>query len=276
MAHNTLTLIARTTLLAATAAATLMLSPAQSSASTEIARRTAIPNVFAGQSSVRIANTDTRPARHEIEIYGVSERAPMGRFVLEVPAKAAIAFRPEEMIQTFAPVNWNQILVLYVETSAEGQRWQHLRHYPSGALVNASMCGPAQAVTAARPQMAMNVLTTVTSPAASFITLHNPTDAALELDARVYSARTGRVIGSVAMTLDAHETASRSGHFFQSNAGWFFPDETQFNVEFVPRTAGAGGGLIVGHMLMDVVTGQSTSLSDPCPVMAGMTAQSAP
>lgn len=274
MAHNTLTLIARTTLLAATAAATLMLSPAQSSASTEIAQRTAIPNVFAGQSSVRIANTETHPARHDIEIYGVNERAPIGRFVVDVPAKASVVFRPEEMIQTFAPVNWNQLLVLYVETSAEGQRWQHLRQYPGGALVNASMCGPAHPLTATRPQMAMNVHTMVTSPMASFITLHNPTDAALELDARIYSARTGRIIGSVAMTLDPHETASRSGHFFQSNAGWFFPDETQFNVEFVPRMAGAGSGLIVGHMLMDLMTGQSTSLSDPCNVIAGMKAQS--
>ncbi len=268
--------VVRTALLTCIAFSLLAMAPRASWAATHVAQRTAIVNVYAGQSSVRIANTGTSPARHEIEVYGVSDRAPIGRFVLEVPAKASLVFRPETMIQTLTTVNWDQLLVLYVTTAADGQLWQHVRQYPNGETVNASVCAPARSggsVTAAGPLVALNLNSEGAAPLASFVTLHNPTDAALELDARLTSAKTGRLIGTVPVTLAPHETLNRSGHFFQTTAGWFFPDEAQFNLEFVPRVAGFGADLLIDHTMVDLVNGERTSLANPCPVKGGVTAQ---
>lgn len=270
-----LTRFARTTLLAATAAVTFLFPAREGFANAQTAPRSAITNVYAGQSTIRIANPGSTAARHEIEIYGVGDHASLGRFVLEVPAKASITFKPETMIPTFAPVNWDQFLVLYVDTAAEGQLWQHVRQYPNDGPLNASLCGPVRALSAERPQMAFNVLTDRAPGIASFVTLHNPSSTPLNLDARVYNASTGRLVGAFAMTVGAHETVNRSGHYFQSTAGWFFPDAADFNVEFVARPGESAADLIVGHSMVDLITGDRTNLADPCPVKARTTAAAA-
>ncbi len=104
------------------------------------------------------------------------------------------------------------------------------------------------------------------------MTLHNPSSTPLDLDARVYSASTGRLVGTFTMTVGAHETVNRSGHYFPSTAGWFFPDAADFNVEFVARPGEAAADLIVGHSMVDLITGDRTNLGDPCPVKTTATA----
>jgi len=92
--------------------------------------KTAIINVEAGQSYVRLANFGAESTRNYVEIFGLADRVTLGSFVVDVPAKATVQFQPELMIHTFAPVNWDQPIALYVENGRSSQLWQHIKLQP--------------------------------------------------------------------------------------------------------------------------------------------------
>lgn len=85
--------------------------------------RTAITGVEAGASHIRLANIKDDTVRNYVEIYGLHDRATLGSFTVDVPAKGAVQFQPESMIFSIAPLNWDQPIVLYVENGRDKQLW---------------------------------------------------------------------------------------------------------------------------------------------------------
>jgi len=265
------------------AAALLVAGPARATdtALAAASGKTAITGVYAGQSVIRFANPHSdKPARLTVDVYGVSDKAMLGRFELEVPAKASVQVRPEEALQTFAPVNWDQLVVLYVASNRDKQLWQHVRHnIVSGDLTNASVCTSAGAGNAPPANFVLNAslaryfVMGPVEPYASFISLHNTADAAVTYEARLYDALTGEMKGRVDVPLDPRGTFNQSSQWYQNQSGWYFPTARQkhMNIEFVRKDGmAAAEDLVVGHVLMNVIEGDSANLSNPCPVRAGL------
>jgi hypothetical protein len=238
--------------------------------------KTAITNVYAGQSAIRFANPRVdAPATLNVNVFGVSDETMIGSFKIEVPAMASIEVHPEEILQTFAPVNWNQLVVLYVESTDDQQLWQHLRRNAvSGDLDNAGVCTYSVAGSLPPGNLVLNAtllhsIGGTVDPYASFISLHNMSDRAVTYEARLFDAVTGEARGRVDVALAAHGTFNQSSAWYQTNGGWYFPrpNEKHMNIVFVPKDGTQSTkDLIISHVLMNVVAGDSLNLSNPCPI----------
>lgn len=238
----------------------------------EAYNRTAITGVEAGASFIRLANLRDQPTRNYVEIYGVSDRASLGSFVVDVPAKASVQFQPELMIQPFAPVNWNQPIVLYVENGRDKQVWQHIKwRARADAFTDASVCASPPHLDYVQPgNAALNVYPGGFSRYASTVTAHNFSDKTGRYEARIFDAATGKRLGAVAFELGARQSFARTGAYFAQQADVVAPvdDARYLNVEFV-SVGDAGARIVVGHEVTDVFTGDTLNLSNPCSIHGG-------
>ena len=238
--------------------------------------RAAITNVYAGQSVIRFGNPHAdMPATLDIAVYGTSDKTMLGRFQVRVPAMASVQVRPEELLQTFAPVNWDQLVVLYVQADLDGQLWHHLRRNgAAGDFADASVCTYVQGGTLPPGNLVLNATLMHAyagpqEPYASFISLHSLSDEATSYEARIHDAVTGELMGRVDVVLEPHGSFNQSSSWYQNNAGWYFPRpvQTHMNIVFVPKGgARRTEALVVGHTLMNVVEGDRINLSNPCPM----------
>ncbi|MCB2107842.1 MAG: hypothetical protein KDE14_09095 [Rhodobacteraceae bacterium] len=240
--------------------------------------KTPIIGVEAGRSLIRFANLDdTVTATNYVEIYGLGSQATLGSFQVDVPPKASIEVRPEQMIQTFAPVDYDQPLVLYVENGRAKQLYQHVIYdAEQGSFANASACTTAPHVDYVPDgQSAINVLAGV-GRYASFVTVHNFTDVPAVFEARVYDAADGRMKGSVEIELGARESFSQSGLWYQQATGGIVigigkaSQQDQINIEYAPAGPDSAARLVVAHEIYDLYRGSSTNVSNPCPIHGGI------
>jgi hypothetical protein len=236
--------------------------------------KTAIVGIEKGRSGVRLANFLDEPTRNYVNLYGVAEARVLGRAEVEVPAKASLQFKPEQIpwIVT-APINWDQPLVIYVENGRQKQLWQHLQYDPStGTLSNASICvSPPHQDYAAVDQVAINVFTSRIQRHVSLITLHNFSDADAAFEARLYDFRTGAHVGTANLEIKAHGTFSDSAQWFETEAD-FQPHGGQpyINIVFVPVNPAGGARLVVGHAMLDMTMGNAVNVSNPCSIHGGI------
>jgi hypothetical protein len=237
--------------------------------------KTAIIGIEKGRSGVRLANFLDEPTRNYLSLYGVDDERVLGHAEIDVPAKASVQFtRPEQLpwIGT-GPINWDQPLVIYVENGRQKQLWQHLHYDPStGNLSNASICvSPPHQDYAAVDQVAINVFTSRIQRHVSLLTLHNFSDADGAFEARLFDFRTGAHVGTATLEIKAHGTFSDSAQWFETAAG-FEPHGGQpyINIEFVPVEPASGARLLVGHAMLDMTTGNTVNVSNPCSIHGGV------
>ncbi len=241
----------------------------------DVWNKTPIVGIEPGTSFVRFANLrDEGAVTNYVEIFGLDDRKTLGSFQVEVPAKASVQIDPARMIQTFAAVNWDQPIVLYVENGREKQLWQHVRYNArSGEFTNASVCTFAPHADYIPPtQVAINVHTNRIGRYVSMVTAHNFTDTAGVFEARLYDASTGKSMGKVDIALEARESFCESGLWFQDAAELSATQEIpgHMNIEFVPKAPDTGARLVVGHAVYDFTTGQGPNLSNPCSIHGGI------
>ena len=233
--------------------------------------KTAIIGVEAGASHVRLANLRDEAVRNHVEIYGLGDRHTLGSFTLDVPAKGSVQFQPETMIESFAPLNWNQPIVLYVENGRDKQLWQHVKLRRSG-LTDASVCAtPPHLDYAPVGNVALNIFAGHFSRYTSLVTAHNFSDQAGEYEVHVYDAATGSRLALSPVTIKARESFSRDGTWFASLIQTFAPADEQrpLNVEFVLKQD-TGARIVVAHTVRDVFTGDAVNLSNPCAIHGGI------
>ncbi len=232
--------------------------------------RTAITGVEAGASVIRLANLRDEPVRNYVEIYGLHDRATLGSFPIDVPAKGSVQFQPESMIFSIAPLNWDQPIVLYVENGRDKQLWQHVKLRRTG-LKDASVCtAPIHLDYAPVGNVALNIYAGHFSRYTSLVSAHNFSTADGDYEVRVYDAATGSRLAASPVTIKARETFSRAGTWFASLIQTFAPADEQrpLNIEFVP-VKDTGARLVVSHEVYDVFTGGATNLSNPCALHGG-------
>lgn len=238
----------------------------------EAYNKTAITGVVAGSSFIRFANLRDAATRNYVEIYGLTDKATLGSFVVDVPAKATVQIQPERMIYTFAPVNWSQPIVLYVENGRDKQVWQHIKlNARAGTFSDASVCASPPHLDYVQPgNAALNVFPGGFSRFSSTVTAHNFSDKAGRFEARVYNAATGERIGAVAFDLGARESFTRGGVYFASISDGVSPvdDARYMNVEFVQVGDGAAR-IVVGHEVADMFNGATMNMSNPCSIHGG-------
>lgn len=233
--------------------------------------KTAITGVTAGASFIRFANLRGQATRNYVEIYGLTDKATLGSFVVDVPAKATVQIQPERMIYTFAPVNWDQPVVLYVENGRDKQVWQHVKLNPAtGDFSDASVCvSPPHLDYAAPGNAALDVFPGGLSRYTSTVSVHNFSDVTGRYEAHVYDAATGQQLGAVAFELPARTSFTRQGSYFAQLAA--LParaDESRFlNVEFV-SVGNPVAKITVAHEVTDLA-GRTVNLSNPCPITGG-------
>ncbi len=236
--------------------------------------KTAIVGIENGQSLVRLANLRDEPTRNYVDIYGLTDKATLGSFTVDVPAKASIQFMPELMIYTFAPVNWEQPVVLYVKNGRDKQVWQHVKiDARTGALYDASVCAaPPHLDYAAPGNAALNVYPGYFSRYLSTVSVHNFSDKSGNFEARITDAETGKSVGTVAFTLDPRESFIRNGIWYAGQGTRESPldDNRYLNVEIVRVGEDTGARVVVGHEVKDLFSGQTTNLSNPCPIHGGL------
>lgn len=233
--------------------------------------RTAIIGVEAGASHIRLANFKDETVRNYVEIYGLHDKAPIGSFTLDVPAKGSVQFQPESMIFSILPLNWNQPIVLYVENGRDKQLWQHVKFRRAG-LADATACAaPIHIDYAPVGNVALNIFTGHFSRYNSMVSAHNFSNEDGEYEIRVYDAATGSRLAASPVTIKARETFSRGGTWFASLIQTFAPADEQrpLNVEFV-RVKDNGARIVVSHAVSDVFTAASTNLSNPCAIHGGL------
>ena len=236
--------------------------------------KTAITGIEAGSSFVRFANLRDAPVRNHVEIYGLADKQTLGSFVVDVPAHATIQIQPERMIYTFAPVNWNQPVVLYDENGRDKQVWQNIKlNSRTGDFYDASVCvAPPHLDYAAPGNVALDVFPGGLSRYASTVTAHNFSDVTGRFEARVTDAETGKIAGAVAFELGPRQSFSKPGSYFAQLAAPASAayDETRFrNVEFV-SVGDVNARITVGHEVIDTSTGPMVNLSNPCPLTGGI------
>lgn len=234
--------------------------------------KTAITGVTAGSSFIRFANLRSQATRNYVEIYGVTDKATLGSFVVDVPAKATIQVQPERMIFTFAPVNWNQPVVLYVENGRDKQVWQHVKfNAATGDFSEASVCvAPPHLDYTAPGNAALDVFPGGLSRYTSTVSVHNFSDFTGRYEAHVYDAATGQQLGATAFELPARQSFTKQGSYFaQLAAAAAKADDSRFlNVEFV-SVGNPAAKITVGHEVTDLA-GRTVNLSNPCPITGGI------
>ncbi len=236
--------------------------------------KTAITGIEAGVSFVRLANLSDAATRNYVEIYGLTEKQTLGSFTVDVPAHASVQIQPERMIYTFAPVSWNQPIVLYVENGRGKQVWQHVKlNSRTGDFYDASVCVASPHLDYVAPgNAAIDVFPGGLSRYSSTVTVHNFSDVAGRFEAHVTDAETGKAAGAVVFELGPRQSFSRSGSYFAQLAapasGAF--DESRFlNVTFV-SVGDANARVVVGHEVVDSASGRTVNLSNPCPLTGGL------
>jgi|GEM_PF-5915972 len=225
---------------------------------------------------VRFANfRDEGPVRNYVEVYSLDEARTLGRFDLDVPAKASLQLSYLEIIGA-AGLNHTAAsahdLALYVQNGREAQLWQHVQYdVRTESLLNASACSFAPAVDYIPDgNVLMNVHTTIINHIPSLITVHNFSDQAGTFEAKVYDSKTGALIGAVPFSLGARQSLNESAQWFQDQLG-FTPARHQphINIE-VSATSTPNATVLVGHVLLNTRTGVSTNMSNVCPIHGGI------
>lgn len=239
--------------------------------------RTPILGYTPGESQIRLANMrDDGVATNTITIYGLEEQRVLGTVQVDVPAKASVWVEPHLMLETFAPVNWRQPIVLYVENGREKQLWQHVKYnYRTGDLEDASVCtnSPHQDYIPVR-QVVLNAQVNRVGQRTSSITVHNFSDVTGLFEARLYDAGTGQSLGKVELTLAPRASFTQTGlwYFDSSDIVYIQAPEApgSMNIEFVPKAPDNGARLAVSHRVFDFATGDGVNLSNPCAIHGGM------
>lgn len=229
-----------------------------------------IARIMPNLSYVRLANmSELGSSIHTVEVYGLSTRTTLGRFQVEVPAKASKQIRPTDMLQGLSQTELDQFMSLYITTSRDKQYWQHVRYdATTGAFSNASVCPePTSSATPATP-VALNVHTSRIPQYVSFVTAHNYGNAVGRYEARVYDSATGARLGSIDIELAPRQTITENGHWFHNAIGLLFPrdDQVHLNVEFVEKGSPSGARLTVAHEVYDVFAKTTANLSNGCAV----------
>jgi hypothetical protein len=241
-------------------------------AGAEAYTKTAITRVAAGASYIRLANLRDEPTRNYVEVYGLTDKATLGSFVVDVPAKASVQFQPETMIQTFAPVNWDQPLVLYVENGRDKQVWQHIKSYPgTGMFFDASACAAPPHMDYVQPgNVALNVFTGGLARYVSTVSIHNFSNKTGRYEARIYDAATGKKVGATAFELAPRQSLTRSGAYYAqvSDLNASVDASRYLNVEFV-SVGDADARVVLSHEVMDVFNSSVLNLSNPCAIHGG-------
>jgi len=239
--------------------------------------KTPIVGYTAGPSHIRLANMrDEGTVTNYISIWGQDEKAWLGRVQVEVPAKASVTIQPHLMLQTFAPVNWSQPIVLYVENGREKQLWQHVRNNEhTGRIEDASVCthSPHQDYIPAQ-QVVLNAQINRVGPRHSLVLLHNFSEQDAVFEARMYDAATGANLGKLDIPLAARESFSETAFALLDQSDQVRVQATAYpdalNIEFVQKAPQDGARVVVAHALHDYTTGDGTNLSNPCPIHSGM------
>lgn len=239
--------------------------------------KTPIIGYTPGESRIRLANLrDEGTVTNYISIWGQDEKQWLGTVQVDVPAKASVSIEPHLMLQTFAPVNWRQPIVLYVENGREKQLWQHVRtNEHTGRLEDASVCthSPHQDYIPAQ-QVVLNAQINRVGPRHSLVLLHNFSEQDAVFEARMYDAGTGASLGKLDIPLAARESFSETAVALLDQADQVhiqalgYPDS--LNIEFVQKAPQNGARAAVAHAVYDYTTGDGTNLSNPCPIHGGM------
>lgn len=239
--------------------------------------KTPILGYIPGESQIRLANMrDEGPVRNYISIWGQTEKKWLGTVQVDVPAKASVSIEPHLMLHTFAPVNWRQPIVLYVENGREKQLWQHVRsNTHTGRLEDASVCthSPHQDYIPAQ-QVVLNAQINRVGPRHSIVLLHNFSEQDAVFEARMYDADTGASLGKLDIPLAARESFSDTAVAMLDRSDQVYiraPDDpASLNIEVVQKAPQDGARVAVLHAVYDYTTGESTNLSNPCPLHGGM------
>jgi hypothetical protein len=238
--------------------------------------KTPILGYTPGESQIRLANMrDEGVVTNYITIWGLTEKQVLGTVQIDVPAKASVAVEPHLLLETFAPVNWRQPVVLYVENGREKQLWQHVKqNWRSGEMEDASVCtnSPHQDYIPAR-QVVLNAQVNRVGYRSSIITVHNFSDVRGQFEARLYDAGTGHSMGQVELTLGPRESITHDALWYFDNNGIYYiraPDlPGSMNIEFVTKAPDAGARLAVSHRVFDYTRDGSVNLSNPCAIHGG-------
>jgi hypothetical protein len=238
--------------------------------------KTPILGYDTNRSYIRLANMrDEGIVTNYIQIYGVDEEQVIGTLQVDVPAKASLQIQPHLMLETFAPVNWRQPVVMYVENGREKQLWQHVKFdWRTAQISDASVCtnSPHADYIPAR-QIVLNAQINRVGYITSRITIHNFADIPGIFEARIYDAGTGQSLGQVEIPLAARESFTESGlwYFDQSDLVYIQPPEIpgSINIEFVPKAPDTGARVVVAHMLHNYETDEEVNLSNPCALTGG-------
>lgn len=239
-------------------------------------RNNAIVGLNSSTSFLRFANMRSgEPVRNYVEVYSIDRGRALGRFELDVPAKASIQLNYLEMISAaglyYTDVA-DQDLALYVQNGRDKQLWQHVQYDAvAGSLVNASVCAAAPHVDYVPAQnVAINVHTSSIQRSHSLLTIHNFADVDGSFDANVYDAKDGKLIGTVPLRLPARGSFNESARWFEEQLG-FTPTRDQYhmNIELVP-TSIPHAKVVVGHAVFNPVTGSGGNLSNPCAINGGI------
>ncbi len=229
-----------------------------------------------GESQIRLANMrDEGATTNYISIWGLDEKRWLGTVQVDVPAKASVAVEPHLMLETFAPVNWRQPVALYVENGREKQLWQHVRSTArANELKDLSVCTYSpHADYIPASQVVLNAFISRVGAVRSVVSVHNFSEQDAVFEARLYDAGTGAPLGKVEIPLAARET-------FSHTALWLFDNSDQvhirapelpgsLNIEFVQKAPQDGAHVSVAHWVADYTTGETTNLSNPCPITGG-------
>lgn len=237
--------------------------------------RAAITSVYPGQSIITFANANETEGTVNVDVYGVSDDAMLGSFQVHLAPMGSKAIRPEQALQSFARLNWDQLIVLYVSSPTAGLSWQHVRwDVTSRSLVNRTACksgsaGEAVGAVAWHAGVTHMFTGSQTDPYASLISLHNAAEQRVTYDVRLYDAASGEVLGRTEVALGPRGSLVQSAAWFQSMSGLYFPrpNQTHVNIAFVPTgdTHGADR-LVVEHTKMNVAEGATINFSTPCPI----------
>lgn len=235
----------------------------------------AITSVYAGQSSITFANATVTEGTVSVDVYGVSDQAILGSFQVHLPPMGSKTIRPEQALQSFARLNWDQLIVLYVSSPTAGLSWQHLRRDAiSRNLVNRTVCKSRDAGEGGRAVAWHAGVTHMftgshTDPYASLLSLHNAADRPASYEVRLYDAATGEVLGRTDVALEARGSLLQSASWFQSMSGLYFPrpSQTHVNISFIPTGETQDtDSLILEHTKVDVAEGETINFSTPCPI----------
>ncbi|MGE4063580.1 MAG: hypothetical protein AB7E79_09445 [Rhodospirillaceae bacterium] len=237
--------------------------------------KTPILGYTPGVSLIRLANLrDEGIVTNTITIYGLDEKNVLGTVQVDVPAKASVSVEPHLMLETFAPVNWRQPIVLYVENGRDKQLWQHVKYdWRSGQLEDASVCTNApHADYIPVRHVALNVYKSFAEPFNSRITVHNFSDVEGTFTAYVYDAGSGGHAGQLDITVPPHGSLTQTGRWYWNNSAEVrvaaeLPGT--INIEFVPKAPDSGARLAVQHVVVERMTGTTANLSNPCPIHGG-------